>query len=75
MTNKEFVIDVCHCENGGCVNYRPCKDGSLVKRVSIDEAVSFIEQTAGELKELGLTNEQIIESARKIFKEHILVFH
>lgn len=74
MTNKEFVMNVCHCDEHDSIMWKPYKYGRHVENISLEKAVAIIEQDTKELQELGLlTDEQCVEGARNIFKKHLFI--
>lgn len=75
MSNKEFIMNLCHCGENDVINYKPYEVGRLVKSISVNEAAAIIEQNTKELQEIGiLTDDQCVEGARNIFKKHLVIF-
>lgn len=75
MSNKEFIMNICHCEENDAINYKPYEAGRLVKSISVNEAAAIIERDTNELQEVGLlTDDQCVEGARNIFKKHLAIF-
>lgn len=75
MSNKEFIMNLCHCSENDAINYKSYESGRLVKSISVNEAVAIIERDAKELHEIGLlTDDQCVEGARNIFKKHLAIF-
>lgn len=73
MSNKEYIMNLCHCGENDSIAYKPYVAGRLVNDISVNEAVSIIEQNTKELQEIGLmTDEQCLQGARNIFKKHVL---
>lgn len=75
MSNKEYIMNLCHCDENDSISYKPYVAGRLVNNISVNEAVSIIEQNTKELQEIGLmTDEQCLQGARNIFKKHVFIF-
>lgn len=73
MSNKEYIMNLCHCGENDSIAYKPYVAGRLVNDISVNEAVSIIEKNKKELQEIGLmTDEQCLQGARSIFKKHVL---
>lgn len=75
MSNKEYIMKLCCCNETDIINYKPYESGRLVKSISVNEAVAIIERDTKELHEIGLlTDDQCVEGARNIFKKHLAIF-
>ena len=75
MSNKEYIMRLCSCGENDSINYKPYENGRLVESISVSEAVKIIEKDAEELHGLGLlTDDQCVDGARRIFKNHVVVF-
>jgi|GEM_PF-4815650 len=79
LSPLEFLQQYCKIETEkDNINYKPLEHSSLIKAITVKEAVKMIDNDIKEMTDLflsyGLSKEQAVEGTYKIWQKHIVIF-